>query len=115
MTHKDNTPGRRMQRLNQIDAEGKNVIRMTTTETDADAYTFTDEIGGKIMMDGNTFLEGRREAGRDRRAATRRKRLERRRRIGRFHRRLEQAVQTLSRRIYQQLDEKTRKAISNGL
>lgn len=31
---------------------------MTTTETDADAYTFTDEIGGKIMMDGNTFLEG---------------------------------------------------------
>lgn len=47
-----------MQRLNQIDAEGKNVIRMTTTETDADAYTFTDEIGGKIMMDGNTFLEG---------------------------------------------------------
>ena len=28
---------------------------------------------------------------------------------------LEQAVQTLSRRIYQQLDEKTRKAISNGL
>ena len=28
---------------------------------------------------------------------------------------LEQAVQTLSRRIYQQLDEKTQKAISNGL
>ena len=52
MTHKDNTPGRRMQRLNQIDAEGKNVIRMTTTETDADAYTFTDEIGGKLMLEG---------------------------------------------------------------
>ena len=114
MTHKDNTPGRRMQRLNQIDAEGKNVIRMTTTETDADAYTFTDEIGGKIMMDGNTFLEGGAKldvtVGGDAPEA-----------VGAettdmpLSQALEQAVQTLSRRIYQQLDEKTRKAISNGL
>lgn len=114
MTHKDNTPGRRMQRLNQIDAEGKNVIRMTTTETDADAYTFTDEISGKIMMDGNTFLEGGAKldvtVGGDAPEA-----------VGAettdmpLSQALEQAVQTLSRRIYQQLDEKTRKAISNGL
>ena len=114
MTHKDNTPGRRMQRLNQIDAEGKNVIRMTTTETDAVAYTFTDEIGGKIMMDGNTFLEGGAKldvtVGGDAPEAVGAETTDRP-----LSQALEQAVQTLSRRIYQQLDEKTRKAISNGL
>ena len=113
MTHKDNTPGRRVQRLNRIDAEGKNVIRMTTA-TDADAYTFTDEIGGKIMMDGERFLEGGAKldvtVGGDAPET-----------VGAEttdmppSQALEQAVQTLSRRIYQQLDEKTRKAISNGL
>ena len=70
--------------------------------------------GGKIMMDGNTFLEGGAKldvtVGGDAPEAVGAETTDRP-----LSQALEQAVQTLSRRIYQQLDEKTRKAISNGL
>lgn len=66
------------------------------------------------MMDGNTFLEGGAKldvtVGGDAPEAVGAETTDRP-----LSQALEQAVQTLSRRIYQQLDEKTRKAISNGL
>ncbi len=115
MTHKDNTPGKRMQRLNQIDAEGKNVIRIVTTNDAADSYTFADEVSGKVLMDSNTFLEGGAKlnvtvggeapkvvSGETADGAA-------------LSQAFEQAVQNLSRRLYRQMDEKTQKAVSNGL
>ena len=115
MTHKDNTPGKRMQRLNQIDAEGKNVIRIVTTNDAADSYTFADEVSGKVLMDSNTFLEGgaklnvtvggevpKAVSGETADGAA-------------LSQAFEQAVQNLSRRLYRQMDEKTQKAVSNGL
>ena len=115
MTHKDNTPGKRMQRLNQIDAEGKNVIRITTTETPAERCTFTNEISGKILMDSNTFLEGGVKlnvtVGGEAPAAVSGEAADE----PTLRQAFEQAVQNLSRRLYRQLDEKTQKAVSNGL
>ena len=115
MTHKDNTPGKRMQRLNQIDAEGKNVIRITTTETPAERCTFTNEISGKILMDSNTFLEGsvklNATVGGEAPAAVSGEAADE----PTLRQAFEQAVQNLSRRLYRQLDEKTQKAVSNGL
>lgn len=115
MTHKDNTPGKRMQRLNQIDAEGKNVIRITTMETPAERCTFTNEISGKILMDSNTFLEGGVKlnvtVGGEAPAAVSGEAADE----PTLRQAFEQAVQNLSRRLYRQLDEKTQKAVSNGL
>ena len=115
MTHKDNTPGKRMQRLNQIDAEGKNVIRIVTTDNAADSYTFADEVSGKVMMDSNTFFEGGAKlnvtVGGEAPKAVSGSAAEGQTLSQAF----EQAVQNLSRRLYRQLDEKTQKAVSNGL
>lgn len=58
LAHKDNTPGKRMQRLNQVDVVNKNILRITTTEDESDTQSFTDEMSLKIDMDSNTFLEG---------------------------------------------------------
>ena len=71
MTQKDNRPGKNMQGLNRIDAEGKNVIRVTTGEATADALDC--ELTGKLMLNETRFA-GRREHARDhrRRSAGRR-------------------------------------------
>lgn len=57
LTHQDNTPGRRMQRLNQVDAKVRNVIRITTTQED-EVLSLTDEATVEIVMDDNTFAAG---------------------------------------------------------
>ena len=56
LTHEDRTPGRRMQRLNDVAAEVKNVIRLTTHETADDVIELTDEISVDITLDSNAFL-----------------------------------------------------------
>ena len=110
MTQKDNRPGKNMQGLNRIDAEGKNVIRVTTGEATAD--TLDCELTGKLMLNENTFLQGGAsmrvtiggetpggtQADSDAEPWT-----------------LEEAVRALSRRLYRQLDEQTKKSISDGL
>ncbi|MFR8177783.1 MAG: hypothetical protein ACLVB5_12205 [Christensenellales bacterium] len=110
MTQKDNRPGKNMQGLNRIDAEGKNVIRVTTGEATADALDC--ELTGKLMLNENTFLQGGAsmrvtiggeapdgaQADSDAEPWT-----------------LEEAVRALSRRLYRQLDEQTKKSISDGL
>ena len=110
MTQKDNRPGKNMQGLNRIDAEGKNVIRVTTGEATADALDC--ELTGKLMLNENTFLQGGAsmcvtiggeepddaQADSDAEPWT-----------------LEEVVRALSRRLYRQLDEQTKKSISDGL
>lgn len=56
--HTDKTPGRRMQRLNDVAAEMKNVIRLTTTEAANEPIELNDEITFDVTMDGNAFLRG---------------------------------------------------------
>ena len=57
-THQDNTPGRRMQRLNDVDAEDKHVIRIVTAQEAQEALSFTDEETLRVTMDSNDFLAG---------------------------------------------------------
>ena len=56
--HTDKTPGRRMQRLNDVAAEMKNVIRLTTTEAANEPIELNDEITFDVTLDGNAFLRG---------------------------------------------------------
>lgn len=112
LTRKDNTPDKRMRWLNQIDAEGKDVIRIVTTEDAADSYSFTHELTGKVMMDGNTCLAGgvnidaavggaaqeTAQTAEEETAQT-----------------FEEAVRSLSRKLYRQLDEQTKSSIASGL
>ena len=56
--HTDKTPGRRMQRLNDIAAELKNTIRLTTAETEQAPIELTDQIALDVTLDGNAFLRG---------------------------------------------------------
>lgn len=57
LTHRDQTPGRRMQRLNAVDAESKNVIRLSSKEGEP-IDALTDEAELSIKLDENTFLAG---------------------------------------------------------
>lgn len=104
LSHKDNTPGRRMMRLNQAEAETKNVIRLTTQETGSDAIALSDAISIEVIMDGNPFLI----AGAEVSAV-----------VGGEAPPLAQPspadAQTLAAKIYAQLDEDARGAISEGL
>lgn len=59
LTHQDNTPGRRMQRLNRADVSLKNVIRLTTHEAGDEAIGLTDGVTLKAVMDDNTFLNAK--------------------------------------------------------
>ena len=116
MTHKDNTPGKRMQRLNQVDIEGKNVIRIVTTEDEMQHNALTDEATVKVMMDGNTFLSG--GAALDVRFGGEAPEAVSAETAGdetALSEALERAVQNLSRRVYRQLDANTQKAIGDGL
>ncbi|MBP3426916.1 MAG: hypothetical protein J6M47_01495 [Clostridia bacterium] len=60
LTHQDKTPGRRMQRLNEVSGTIKNVISLTTKETDdaKSGYALSDALTLEVIMDGNTFLKG---------------------------------------------------------
>ncbi len=58
LSHQDNTPGRRMQRLNAIDGTLKNVIRITTSEASDEPLCLTDDVSLEIVMDENTFAAG---------------------------------------------------------
>ena len=62
LSHQDNTPGRRMQRLNRADVSLKNVIRLTTHEGGDEAISLTDSVTLKAVMDDNTFLSAKMEA-----------------------------------------------------
>ena len=117
LAHKDNTPGKRMQRLNQVDVVNKNILRITTTEDESDTQSFTDEMSLKIDMDSNTFLEGGmklsvtvggeapKAVGTDAQPADGQE----------VQAAFDSAIQTLSARLYAQLDEKTKQAIADGL
>lgn len=117
LEHKDNTPGKRMQRLNQVDAANKNILRITTTDGGDDALSFTDEMSLKIEMDGNTFLEGGMKlsvtvggeapeaVGAEAQPADGQT----------VQAAFDSAVRALSTRLYAQLGEKTKQAIADGL
>ncbi len=117
LAHKDNTPGKRMQRLNQVDAANKNILRITTTDGGDDALNFTDEMSLKIEMDGNTFLEGGMKlsvtvggeapeaVGAEAQPADGQT----------VQAAFDSAVRALSARLYAQLGEKTKQAIADGL
>lgn len=117
LAHKDNTPGKRMQRLNQVDAVNKNILRITTTDGGDDALSFTDEMSLKIEMDGNTFLEGGMKlsvtvggeapeaVGAEAQPADGQT----------VQAAFDSAVRALSTRLYAQLGEKTKQAIADGL
>ena len=62
LSHQDNTPGRRMQRLNRADVSLKNVIRLTTHDGGDEAISLTDSVTLKAVMDDNTFLNAKMEA-----------------------------------------------------
>lgn len=104
LSHKDNTPGRRMMRLNQAEAETKHTIRLTTQESGNEQIALSDAITVEVVMDGNAFLA----AGADVSAS-----------IGGEAPSLAEAApataQELSARIYRQLGEDERKAIAEGL
>lgn len=57
LTHEDKTPGRRMQRLNAVEASLRNAVQLTTREGDT-AFSAADEVTCSVKMDSNTFLEG---------------------------------------------------------
>lgn len=117
LAHKDNTPGKHMQRLNQVDAANKNILRITTTEDESDTQSFTDEMSLKIEMDGNTFLEGGMKlsvtvggeapeaVGAEAQPADGQT----------VQAAFDSAVRALSARLYAQLGEKTKQAIADGL
>ena len=56
--HTDRTPGRRMQRLNDIAAELRAHINLRTAEEDAPELAFKSDATLSIQMDSNTFLNG---------------------------------------------------------
>ncbi|MBQ7784800.1 MAG: hypothetical protein IJ381_01440 [Clostridia bacterium] len=56
LTHQDNTPGRRMQRLNKANVSLRNVIRLTTHEAGDAVFSLTDAVTLEAKMDENTFL-----------------------------------------------------------
>jgi len=104
LTHRDNTPGRRMMRLNEIEAETKNVLRLTTQESGHARIELTDEITADVKMDGNTFLAGGMQVS----AA-----------VGGetppLPQLMPETTEALSAKIYRQLGEKTREKIAAGL
>ncbi|MBQ2948094.1 MAG: hypothetical protein IJD94_03855 [Clostridia bacterium] len=63
LNHQDNTPGRRMQRLNAVEAETKHVIGLATREGDDDAVELSDQLTLTLKLDGNTYAEGGMDVG----------------------------------------------------
>lgn len=59
LTHQDRRPQSRYARINDIEASVKNVIRLTTAETDETApVSLEDALTVDVKLDGNTFAAG---------------------------------------------------------
>jgi len=108
LAHEDRTPGRRMQRLNDVAAEVKNVIQLTTSEADSSEIALTDEISVDVTLDSNAFLTAGAEVSM---------------RVG-AQAALpaadaqpidDAAAKALAQKVYRQLDEKTMETIRKGL
>ena len=114
-SYRDRTPGRRMQRLNSVDVDGKNVIRVKTDEAQGDVLTFTDEATLSVTMDDNVFLSGsmalRADVGGQAPEPVADAGLGEEALSGA----LAQAVQTLSQKLYAQLGDTPRGKITEGL
>ena len=105
--HTDHTPGRRMQRLNDIAAETKHVIRLSSAEAD-EAMELTDEITISVTMDSNSFLSAgadvRMQVGGEKPAMPEQIEM-----MG------EEPAKALAKQLYRSLDEKTKESLSAGL
>lgn len=115
--HQDNTPGKRMQRLNRVDATNKNILRITTTEADEETLSFTDDMSLKIEMDSNTFLEGGMKlsvtvGGEAPQAVAAQAQPADKQEVQAA---FDSVIRTLSARLYAQLGDKTKQAIADGL
>lgn len=105
--HTDRTPGRRMQRLNDIAAETKHVIRLTTDAADA-PIELDDEITLDVTMDSNTFLAGSASlqmciGGEEKMPAQNLRAMD------------EASAKALAEKLYRTLDEKTKNTLEAGL
>lgn len=104
LTHRDNTPGRRMMRLNEIEAETKHVLRLSTAESGSARIELADEITADVKMDSNTFFAGGMQVGAV---------------IGgdapQLAPLMPETTEALSAKIYRQLGEKTRAKIAEGI
>lgn len=56
LTHQDKTPGRRMSRLNSVNAKTKNTITLTTHETENETVELRDKMTVQLTMDDNETL-----------------------------------------------------------
>ena len=105
--HTDHTPGRRMQRLNDIAVETKHVIHLSSAEADEE-MDLTDEITLSVTMDSNSFLSAgadvRMHVGGDAPAMP-----EETTAMGK------EPAKALAKKLYRSLDEKTKKSLSEGL
>jgi len=108
LAHEDKTPGRRMQRLNDVAAEVKNVIRLTTHEEGDDALSLSDEIIFEVVLDSNTLLAGSANV-------TLRAGGEKTKEYPEAEKIDESSAKALAQSIYRQLEEKTKEKIQSGL
>ncbi len=108
LSHVDKTPGRRMQRLNDVAAEVKNVIRMTTHESGDETLSLSDEITFEVVLDSNTFLAG--SADVKLRAGGEKTQV-----FPEAEQISETSAKALAQKIYMQLGEKAKENIQNGL
>ncbi|MBP3655645.1 MAG: hypothetical protein J6K32_03010 [Clostridia bacterium] len=113
--HTDKTPGRRMLCLNDISAEMKQTISLTTKETD-DAVSLHDGMTLSITLDGNSFLEAGAQidmtVGADAPGIAQAMPQPGE---GSAQEAAAQAVRSLSRMVYPMLDEDTHDKIEKGL
>jgi len=58
LNHQDNRPGRRMQRLNAVEAETKHIVAVSTHADERDAVELSDRLTLTLKLDGNTYAEG---------------------------------------------------------
>ena len=104
--HTDHTPGRRMQRLNDIAAESKHAIRLSSAEAN-ETMELTDEITLSVTMDGNSFLSAgadvRMQVGGEAPKMPETQAMD------------EASAKALAKKIYRTLDEKTKESLSQGL
>lgn len=108
LSHVDKTPGRRMQRLNDVAAEVKNVIRMTTHESGDETLSLSDEITFEVVLGSNTFLAG--SADVKLRAGGEKTQV-----FPEAEQISETSAKALAQKIYMQLGEKAKENIQNGL
>ncbi|MBQ8620388.1 MAG: hypothetical protein IJ418_23160 [Clostridia bacterium] len=106
--HTDKTPGRRMQRLNDMAAETKHVIRLTTAEAVQEPIEMTDEITLSVTMDSNTFLSGSAEVRLSMGAQTQKA-------PENLQTMDEASAKALAKKLYRTLDEKTMNSLEEGL